>query len=217
MSYQRPQVEEVPSSPLVPHSSHPDEIYELEGDNTFPAVTSEEAPVEVLAWPPSPPSPRDPPIELPFWPPSPPDPVPRRVNGFMPGVIRLRDENLQLRQSVEELRQVVEELRQIGEEEMRRFRQELLIIQQQIAALEDRRDTYRRQASVANMVLINLQHNPHLLDADLQNVRQMDWRVQEDLRRVQGENARLQAENARLRIERDRARDSLARVLLPRN
>jgi septal ring factor EnvC (AmiA/AmiB activator) len=63
------------------------------------------------------------------------------------------------------------------------------------------------------MMLINLQHNPHLLEADLQNVRQMDWRVQEDLRRVQTENARLQAENARLRIERDRARDSLARVL----
>jgi hypothetical protein len=51
----------------------------------------------------------------------------------MQGVVRLRDENLQLRQSVEERRQIGEE------EEIRHFKQEL-ILRRHIAAFQDRRN-----------------------------------------------------------------------------
>jgi hypothetical protein len=131
------------------------------------------------------------PAGLPAWPPSPRDPVPRRV--------RFPDEeNLQPRQ--------------IGEEV---HRQQLFILAQHIEALQDSRNHYHRQAWNANTMLNNLQYSHRLLEAELQEFRQMEGRTQDDLRRVQDESARLQAENARLRIERDRARDSLVGVLQP--
>jgi hypothetical protein len=130
--------------------------------------------------------------ELPVWPPS---PVRLRV-------VRLLDENQQPQQIREE-------------DQVQPLRQELHDLQDEFSALEESRDHYRRQTWRMAMGINNLMHSHRLLEADLQDNRQREFRAREDMGRVQkalgsaeGENARLRAENARLRIERDRMRDS---------
>jgi hypothetical protein len=90
LPYQRPQVEDVPETPVVSHNARLYEVHDLAGARLELASMNEEAPVEV-----------------PAWPPSPQDPVHRRI-------VRFQDENLQLQQigedEVSRLRQEIFDL-----------------------------------------------------------------------------------------------------------
>jgi hypothetical protein len=204
MSYQRPQVEDVPETPVVRNNTRLDEVNEHEGAYWELTGMNEDDPIEEPTWALSPQDRVEAPAwtqgpryraALPVWPPSPREPVRLRV-------VRFLDENQQPQQIREE-------------DQVQPLRQELHDLQDEFSAFEESRDHYRRQTWRMDRGINNLMHSHRLLEADLQDNRQREFRAREDLGRVQkalgsaeGENARLRAENARLRIERDRMRDS---------
>jgi hypothetical protein len=140
MSYQRPQVEDVPETCIVPHNL--DESNEHEGAYRELAGMNEEAPIEGPAWSASPQD-RD---EFRVWPPSPQDPGPQRR-------VRFQDESLKLQQ--------------VDEDQVQRLREVIYDLQDQFGALEESRDHYRRHELVVNTAIDNLLHSHRVLEADL--------------------------------------------------
>jgi hypothetical protein len=102
---------------------------------------------------------------LPVWPPSPREPVRLRV-------VRFLDENQQPQQIREE-------------DQVQPLRQELQDLQDEFSAFEESRDHYCRQTWRMDRDINNLMHSHRLLEADLQDNRQREFRAREDLGRVQ--------------------------------